>query len=170
VVSQLTGLIRTIAGQGEPNGPTLGDGGPAVEAFLDAPTGIAVNANGDLYIADTGHNRVRMVDAVTGSITTIATIDAPTGIALVPAGKRVVVYVIDSRHGTVKVIGTNGGVSTLGGATRFHSPTRLAYHASGWLYVKDSSPTGVTAVPVPDPSQVELAAVPRRASGHRKPA
>jgi len=168
VVSQLTGLIRTVAGDGEPtgrtpNGTPLGDGGPAVDAHLDSPTGVALAANGDIYISDTGHNRVRRVDAVTGIITTHALVDAPTGLALAPAGRRLVVYVIDSRHGVVKVVGVDGVAATLRNAARIQSPTRLAYHQSGWLYVKDSSPTGVTAVPVPNPARVELASVRHRA-------
>jgi trimeric autotransporter adhesin len=148
VVSQRTGLIRTVAGEGEPDGPTLGDGGPAVAAFLNTPTGVAVAPNGDIYIADTGHNRVRKVAALTGIITTVAAVDAPTAIALAPVGDRITTYVIDSRHGTVKVIDPDGAVTALGGGTPIESPTRLAYHASGWLYVKDASPAGVTAVPV----------------------
>ena len=167
VVSQLTGLIKTIAGDGEPSGRTLGDGGPAIEAHLDAPSGIAVAPNGDLYISDTGHNRVRRVDAVTGIISTRAVVDAPTGLALVSVGSGTTVYVIDSRDGSIDAIGPDGIVSTFGARGRFVSPTRLAYHSSGWLYVKDSSPTGVTVVPLPSPSRVELAAV-RRRTGPRK--
>ena len=50
----------------------VGDGGPASAAHLARPTGLAVAPNGDLYIADTGHNRVRRVSAATGIITTVA--------------------------------------------------------------------------------------------------
>lgn len=142
------GLIHTIAGTGEASGPTLGDGGPAVEAYLDSPTGVAVAPNGDVYISDTGHNRVRKVEARTGIVTTVAAVDAPAGIALAAARNRVVVYVVDSRNGVVKVIQPGGSLTTLG-APRLQSPTRLAYHPSGWLYVKDTSPSGVTAVAAP---------------------
>jgi sugar lactone lactonase YvrE len=142
------GLIHTIAGTGEPSGPTLGDGGPAVEAYLDSPTGVAVAPNGDVYISDTGHNRVRKVEARTGIVTTVAAVDAPAGITLAAARNRVVVYVVDSRNGVVKVIQPGGSLTTLG-APRLQSPTRLAYHPSGWLYVKDTSPGGVTAVAAP---------------------
>ena len=54
----LTGIVTTIAG-GRPGGG--GDGGPAVEAGLDRPHGCGIDAEGDLYIADTHNNRVRVV-------------------------------------------------------------------------------------------------------------
>jgi DNA-binding beta-propeller fold protein YncE len=166
VVSQLTGLIRTVAGEGEAGGP-LGDGGPAVDAHLDTPAGIAVAGNGDIYIADTGHNRIRKVDAITGVITTRAKVTAPTGLVLVPVGARLFVYAIDSRNGEIRVIDPDGGVSTLAQSKRLVKPTRLAYSSTGWLYVKDESPTGVTAIPVPNPAHVELATA-RRHSSSRK--
>jgi DNA-binding beta-propeller fold protein YncE len=153
-----------VAGEGEPGGSDVGDGRPATEAHLDAPTGIAVAPNGDLYIADTGHNRVRRVDAITGVISTRAAIDAPTGLVLIPVGERIFIYVIDSRSGAIRVIDPNGGVSTLSPAGRLVAPTRLAYSSTGWLYVKDGSLSGVTAIPVPNPSRIELAT-----ARHRSP-
>ena len=63
------GIITTIAGGG---GPSYGgDGGPAVEARFSFPSGVTVDPAGNLYIADTGNNRIRRVDA-SGSITTVA--------------------------------------------------------------------------------------------------
>jgi DNA-binding beta-propeller fold protein YncE len=49
-----------------------GDGGPAVRAQLNFPTAVAVDPEGNVYIADTMNHRVRMVDAITGVITTVA--------------------------------------------------------------------------------------------------
>jgi sugar lactone lactonase YvrE len=49
-----------------------GDGGPASQASLDAPVGIALDMAGNLFIADTDNNRVRRVDAKTNIITTVA--------------------------------------------------------------------------------------------------
>ena len=49
----------------------VGDGGPAVQALLDTPRGVAVDSSGNLYIADTTHSRIRKVDT-SGTITTVA--------------------------------------------------------------------------------------------------
>ena len=63
------GIITTIAGTGEQG--KSGDNGLAVAAQFSYPQGVAVDGNGDLYIADTDNHRIRRVDA-TGTITTIA--------------------------------------------------------------------------------------------------
>jgi sugar lactone lactonase YvrE len=59
VVDLETGIIRRVAGTGETGDG--GDGGPALEAKLRRPFGIAVDAAGDLYIADTLNNLIRKV-------------------------------------------------------------------------------------------------------------
>jgi hypothetical protein len=63
------GIISTIAGTGQPG--YSGDGGPATAAELDGPAGLATDANGDLFIADTVNNVIREVTP-NGTITTIA--------------------------------------------------------------------------------------------------
>jgi hypothetical protein len=60
-----TGDIYTIAGDGQAK--FAGDGGPATSAHLSAPADIALDGQEDLMIADTGHDRVRMVAAKTGT-------------------------------------------------------------------------------------------------------
>jgi GT2 family glycosyltransferase/DNA-binding beta-propeller fold protein YncE len=69
-VDRQTGIITTIAGSGE-NGYD-GDDQPATEAALNTPSAVAAAPNGDIYIADTLNYRVRMVDAKTGLIHTVA--------------------------------------------------------------------------------------------------
>ena len=68
-VSAATGSLTTIAGKGT---GSLGDGGPAIAATMQRPTGIAVDGNGNIYFCDAGNSRIRRIDAVTGIITTIA--------------------------------------------------------------------------------------------------
>jgi trimeric autotransporter adhesin len=63
------GTITTVAGGG--SGSYSGDGGPATSAGLNQPGGVAVDAAGNLYIADTGDQRIRLVTP-DGMITTIA--------------------------------------------------------------------------------------------------
>ena len=69
-VDRPTGIITTIAGSGE-NGYD-GDDKPATEAALNTPSAVAAAPNGDIYIADTLNYRVRMIDAKTGLIHTVA--------------------------------------------------------------------------------------------------
>ena len=69
-VVKATGTIITVAGTGMPG--FSGDNGPATTAMLNHPNGVAVDASGNLYIADSGNNRVREVVAATGNIITIA--------------------------------------------------------------------------------------------------
>ncbi len=63
------GNINTIAGTGAAG--SSGDNGPAISAQLNAPKGVAVDTKGDVYIADTGNQRVRMI-APGGVISTFA--------------------------------------------------------------------------------------------------
>jgi uncharacterized protein (TIGR03437 family) len=63
-----SGVITTVVGRG--NGSTLGDGGPALNAQLANPSEVAVDSQGNIYIADSGNSSIRKVGAG-GTITTI---------------------------------------------------------------------------------------------------
>jgi sugar lactone lactonase YvrE len=71
----INGLVSTIAGTGnacaQPTSP-CGDGGPASQADLSIPFGVTVDSTGNIFIADSGDNRIRRVDATTQIITTVA--------------------------------------------------------------------------------------------------
>jgi hypothetical protein len=62
--------IRTLVGNGEPR--YAGDGGPATQACLNEPKGLALDAQGHLFIADSENHVIRRVDRATGVITTVA--------------------------------------------------------------------------------------------------
>ncbi len=64
-----TGLVTLVAGNGNGPGPASGDNGPATSAQLNNPSGIAVDPDGSIYIAD-GGNRIRKVS--NGIVTTVA--------------------------------------------------------------------------------------------------
>lgn len=118
-VDKSTGVITTVAGSSDTYGYS-GDGGPAADARLSLPEGVAVAANGDVYIADTGNNRVRKVDANTHVITTIAGVgtagfagdgaaavraelDGPVALALSTSGD---LYVVDvGNHRIREIVG-----------------------------------------------------------------
>ena len=70
-VTVSTGIITTIAGSSTSD-RFGGDNGAATSATLYQPTGVAVDASDDIYIADSNNNRIRKVTVSTGIITTIA--------------------------------------------------------------------------------------------------
>jgi sugar lactone lactonase YvrE len=81
-VDSQTGVITTVAGSGDPNGyehygegTYCGDGGPATQACLNTPYGVALDSDGNLYIADSLNNRIRKVDS-SGIISTFSEQDA----------------------------------------------------------------------------------------------
>jgi DNA-binding beta-propeller fold protein YncE len=65
-----TGIISTVAGTGQPG--FAGDGGPAIKAQFRQPHSIALDTQGNLYVADIGNHRIRRIDAKTGVISSIA--------------------------------------------------------------------------------------------------
>jgi hypothetical protein len=69
-VDAATGVITAVAGNGTSG--YVGDGGAATSASLKQPYGVAVDASGNLFIADTSNHVIRRVDATTGVITTVA--------------------------------------------------------------------------------------------------
>jgi uncharacterized protein (TIGR03437 family) len=71
----MSGIINTVAGNGSPL--SLGDGGPATKAGM-TPTSVAVDQDGNLYISDTGGNRIRKVN-MAGNISTVAGGGLPVG-------------------------------------------------------------------------------------------
>src|SRR5581483_990580 len=74
-ISASTGFITTVAGNGTSG--FSGDGGPATSAQLNTPTSVTLDGAGNLYISENGNNRIRMVNAATGLITTVAGSGSP---------------------------------------------------------------------------------------------
>jgi streptogramin lyase len=70
MVDATTKIITTIAGNG--GSGYVGDTGPATDAELHKPNGVVVDVSGNIYIADTDNDVIRMVDATTQFITTVA--------------------------------------------------------------------------------------------------
>jgi len=187
VVSAATGMIRTMAGTGE-SGPSdaddavLGDGGPARLARLSMPMDVAIGPDGDIYVADLGHDRVRVIDRTTGIITTIAgdgrprsagdggparraSLAGPIGLALSWSKREVTVFVAEYLGGSVRAITRGGDISSVGTPGRFSAPSRLAYRQGGWLYVVDDK-GAVTVVNVSRGRPIQVAGVITRGQRH----
>ncbi|HEY6895005.1 MAG TPA: hypothetical protein VI258_12605, partial [Rhodanobacteraceae bacterium] len=191
MIEAKTGLIHTIAGDGEAgDGQDVGDGGPATHAHLNMPSDVAIAPNGDVYIADMHHNRIRRVDAKTHVITTVAGSGAwgysgddgpatqarlagPAGIAVVedpPRSGKVSIFIADYYNGHVRAVGPDGIIRDLSdeGREAFGAPTRLAYAPrKGWLYVADSSTDRVVPLIIPKiaPNLVRRPIAPARRVG-----
>jgi trimeric autotransporter adhesin len=117
-----SGTITTVAGSG--TGSYSGDGGPATKAGLNQPQAVAIDTAGNLYIADTGDSRIRMVTP-DGTITTIAgngsggysgdggpatsaQMYAPSGIAV---GQSGIIYFADKTSGVVRMLTPAGSTN-----------------------------------------------------------
>ena len=108
-----TNKINRVAGATDGEDPLCGwsgDGGLATNTRLDKPQGIWVDASGNIYIADTDNNRIRMVDATTQIITTIA------------------------GNGGSGYSGDNGPAT----AAQLHKPNGVVVDVTGNIYIADT--------------------------------
>jgi DNA-binding CsgD family transcriptional regulator/sugar lactone lactonase YvrE len=156
------GAQSIVAGTGRAG--FSGDKGPATSAELSAPEGLAVDQQGDLYIADAGNDVVRKVTP-DGVITTVAgngntgsagdggravaaELFIPTGLAVDTHG---ILYIADSANNRVRRVDLAGNISTLAGTGRagfrgdngpapdaeLTDPVALAVDSAGNLYIAD---------------------------------
>ena len=157
------GVITTVAGIGT-NG-FGGDGGAAVAAQLNQPSGVAVDGSGNLYIADYRNHRIRKVDS-SGDISTVAgngtkghsgdggaavaaQLGFPWGVAVDVSGN---LYIADSTNGRIRKVDAAGVISTVAGigthgyggdggaavAAYLNNPWGVAVDVSGNLYIADT--------------------------------
>jgi uncharacterized protein (TIGR03437 family) len=160
--------VSTVVGQGPPVGAGYGgDTFPALSATLNGPTSLAFDSKGDMYIVDQVNNVIRMVNASTGNISTVAgnnsagysgdgktavsaQIDAPVSIVVDSKGNF---YFSEFNNGIVRMVNTSGIISTYAGsatagrgfsgdggaatAAAMFSPTGIAFDSSGNMYISD---------------------------------
>ena len=125
-----SGTITTIAGVRRGSGSGFsGDGGPAVQARFKGLSDVAVDTDGNLYIADAGNQRIRRVDS-SGIITTIAgtgvegfggdggpavqaQLADPRGVAVDAAGN---LYIADHRNHRIRKVNPSGTITTIAGS------------------------------------------------------
>jgi uncharacterized protein (TIGR03437 family) len=159
------GVITTVAGGAECCG--LGDGGPATDAYLAIPYGLAVDSAGDLYIAQANGgagNLVRKVSA-NGVITTVAgggtatgdggpatgaSLASPLGVAVDTAGN---LFITEANGNRVRKVSKSGTITTIAG---IDSPWHVTVDASGNLYVTQSSDAVVRLI-TPDGAVATIA-------------
>jgi GT2 family glycosyltransferase/DNA-binding beta-propeller fold protein YncE len=164
-VDRPTRTITTIAGSGE-NGYD-GDEKPATEAALNTPSAVAAAPNGDIYIADTLNYRIRMIDAKTGLIHTVAGdgfpgdgqsvgdggpatsahLNMPSDVALETRNDKVVaIYIADMHHNRVRrVDGATHVITTIAGSGRWGFTGDDGPATQATL----AGPAGVAVVPEP---------------------
>ncbi len=148
-----TGQISTVAGNGQLG--FQGDGGPAASAWLNmsggTSGGTALDAVGNLFIADTGNGRIRFVDAATGVISTFAAgLGEPIDVAVDAAGnafvvdqRNHVVYRVDGQTRAVTIVAGNGSAGFGGDegpatAASLNTPMSIAVGADGAVFIADA--------------------------------
>ncbi|HUN32782.1 MAG TPA: hypothetical protein VMU95_12285 [Trebonia sp.] len=118
------GTVERAIGTGKPG--YSGDGGPAYNAKLDQPTGLAFDAKGNLYIADSGNNVIRRVDAKTDIITTVA-------------GN----YATDQASDGLGGFSGDGGPAT---SAQLNDPQGVAVDGAGDLFIADTFNSAIREV------------------------
>jgi len=144
-VNQVSSIINTVAGGGE----ALGDGGPATQAQLVNPSGLAIAPDGTMYIADRNQHRIRKVDP-DGTISTFATgLNSPEDVTLAPDGS---LYIADTWSHRILWVSPDGLSITIvagsgvkgfcgdGGPAEdacLFAPAGIAVGPDGSLYIAD---------------------------------
>ena len=165
------GIITTVAGNGTAG--FSGDGGPATQASLNLPSGLAFDSKNNLYISDRSNNRVRMVNSK-GVIKTVAgngsdgyhgdnmpalkaTLDKPFGLAI---DKNNNLYIADRGNNRIRKVDGSGLISTVAGDGGFYfigdngpayrasiaGPTGVAVDGKGNIYIADRNNNRIRVV------------------------
>jgi DNA-binding CsgD family transcriptional regulator len=143
------GVIRTVAGSGDPG--STGMGGPASDARLNGPTGVAVDRADNLYIADSANNRILKVTQVgiiqtiagtgragatgDGGPATSATLSVPLAVATDERGD---IFIADAENSRIRRIDASGTITSLTTPLRLNRPFGVAVDNDGQVLVADT--------------------------------
>ena len=171
-----SGIITTVAGNGVLG--FSGDGGPATAASFSTLAGVAVDASGNLFIADTGNSRIRKVSA-SGIITTVAgngtfnfsgdggpaisaSLYGPDGVAVDTSGN---LFIADTGNSRIRKVSASGIITTVAGggtgglgdggpasSASLYEPAGVAVDASGNLFIADTLNNRIREVSAATPS------------------
>lgn len=172
-----SGQVNVVAGEPNESQPCgyNSDGIPATQALLNSPGGIALDSEGNIYIADQSNNRIRVVSHSTGLISTVAgngtagfsgdggpatsaTLNSPSGVAVDGKGN---LYITDLGNSRVRWVNSSGTIQTYAGtgsfngyngnnlaatATNFDYLSAVAVNGSGVVYVLDTDQSRVREI------------------------
>jgi DNA-binding beta-propeller fold protein YncE len=165
-IDPTTGTVTTLAGT---DNAGYADG-PSDTAQFNGPTGVTVDPNGTVYVADNFNNRIRAIDPITAQVTTLAGSGSgfadgpsatarffrPFGVAVAPNGT---VYVADYLNHRIRAIDpTTGTVTTLAGngtagffdgpgaTAQFTGPSGVTVNSDGTVYVADRGNQRIRAI------------------------
>jgi uncharacterized protein (TIGR03437 family) len=159
------GIITTVAGNGSQG--FSGDGGPATSASLYGPFGVALDASGNLFIADSENNRIRKV-STSGTITTVAgngtygvfsgdggpatsaSLNLPIAVTVDSSGN---LFIVDAQNNRIRMVSASGIITTVAGngtrgfsgdggpatSASLFSPFGAAVDSSGNLFIADGN-------------------------------
>jgi len=177
-VDAATGVITSVAGTGQ--GAFYGDNGPAAAAALNQPFGVLVDRAGNVFIADSGNNRIRKIAAGTTTITTVAGngttdfngdalpataagLNGPQGITFDGAGN---LLISDTSHNRIRRIAAGTGIITTvagigpamfagdGGpatSSNLFGPSAIVFGPKGDLFIADLGNSRIRAIRGPIP-------------------
>lgn len=179
-----SGTITTYAGDGTQ--AYYGDGGAATSAHLDSPQGIALDAAGNLYIADSSNHCIRKV-STDGVISTVAgngaagysgdggaaasaSLYRPLGVAVDAQGQ---IFIADTLNNRIRVVAADGTISTIAGTgaygdsgdgdealkASFRFPSGIAVGPEGNVYVADTHNSRIRRLTPHTPDEGELASI-----------
>lgn len=164
-VDAITGIITSVAGAASSG--FSGDGGPATSALLNVPVGLAIDASGDIFVADSSNCRIRRIDAITGVITTVAgngtaafagdggpatsaSLNTPSGVAVDSMGNLFIADAMNNRirrvdavTGIITTVAGTGSASFNGDgipavSASLNTPFDVRLNSAGNLIIADS--------------------------------